>query len=82
MATRRRLDDYAKNQRRIRSLQPKVSSEEAHEQARQALVKAANQSEPTNAPPSPRSSSARASSSSAGRAKTGGSSTGASKNAS
>ena len=32
-------DDYAKNQRRIRSLQPKVSSDEAHARARRALAK-------------------------------------------
>ena len=69
----RRLDLYAKNQRRIRSLQPKVSSEEAHAQARQALAQAAQP------PPPPPSSSARASNSSAGRKKTGGSSTGGSK---
>ncbi len=35
----RPADDYAKNQRRIRSLQPKVSSEEAHARARRALAK-------------------------------------------
>ena len=70
----RRLDQYAKNQRRIRSLQPKVSSEEAHEQARQALAQAG---QPTHQPPP--SSNARASNSSAGRKKTGGSSTGGSK---
>ena len=69
----RRLDLYAKNQRRIRSLQPKVSSDEAHAQARQALAKAANQQT------SPPSSSAKDVSSSAGRKKTGGSSTGGSK---
>ena len=40
---RRSDDDYAKNQRRIRSLQPKVSSEEAHAQARRVLAKAAQQ---------------------------------------
>ena len=33
-----RLADYAKHQRYIRSLQPKVSSEEAHEQARRVLA--------------------------------------------
>ena len=65
----RRLDQYAKNQRRIRSLQPKVSSDEAHAQARQALAKAGQ----------PPSSNARDASSSAGRKKTGGSSTGGSK---
>ena len=69
----RRLDLYAKNQRRIRSLQPKVSSEEAHAQARQALAKAGQP-----APPPP-SSNARAASPSAGRKKTGGSSTADSK---
>ncbi len=69
----RRLDQYAKNQRRIRSLQPKVSSEEAHAQARQALAKAA-QPQPT-----PPSSIAKAASSSAGRKNTGGSSTAGSK---
>ena len=31
-------DDYAKNQRRIRSAQPKVSSDEAHARARHALA--------------------------------------------
>ena len=69
----RRLDLYAKNQRRIRSLQPKVSSEEAHEQARKALAEAG---QPSHQPPS---SSARASKSSAGRKETGGSSTDGSK---
>ena len=69
----RRLDQYAKNQRRIRSLQPKVSSEEAHAQARQALAQAGQP-----APPPP-SSNVREPSSSAGRKKTGGSSTGGSK---
>ncbi len=69
----RRLDLYAKNQRRIRSVQPKVSSEEAHEQARQALAKAGL---PPHQPPS---STDRAGNSSAGRKKTGGSSTAGSK---
>ena len=69
----RRLDLYAKNQRRIRSLQPQVSSEEAHAQARKALAKAG---QPPHQPPS---SSARETSSSAGHKKTGGSSTGGSK---
>ena len=81
MAPRRRLDDYAKNQRRIRSLQPRVSSAEAHEQARQALAEAARTAT-TTPEPSPGSSSAKASNSSAGRKKTGGSSTAGSKNAS
>lgn len=36
-------DSYAKNQRRIRSLQPKESSEKAHAQARRVLAKAAQQ---------------------------------------
>ncbi len=69
----RRLDLYAKNQRRIRSLQPKVSSEEAHAQARQALAKAG---QPPHQPPN---STDRESNSSVGREKTGGSSTGGSK---
>ena len=34
----REQDDYAKNQRRIRSAQPKVSSDEAHARARRALA--------------------------------------------
>ena len=34
----RRQDDYAKNQRKIRSAQPKVSSDEAHARARRALA--------------------------------------------
>ena len=72
----RRLDLYAKNQRRIRSLQPKVSSDEAHAQARQALAKAG---QPPHQPPPPRSSSAKDANSSVGRKKTGGSSTGGSK---
>ncbi len=67
----RRLDLYAKNQRRIRSLQPKVSSEEGHAQARKALAKAGQP---------PASSTDRAGNSSAGRKKTGGSSTDGSKN--
>lgn len=71
----RRLDFYAKNQRRIRSLQPKVSSEEAHEQARKALAKAAQ-------PERPPSSTDKANNSFAGRKKTGGSSTGGSKSVS
>ncbi|MBE7210168.1 MAG: hypothetical protein INR65_04050 [Gluconacetobacter diazotrophicus] len=74
----RRLDLYAKNQRRIRSLQPKVSSAEAHAQARQALAKAG---QPPHQPPPP-SSSVRDASSSAGRKKAGGSSTGGSKSGS
>ncbi len=40
---RKSADDYAKNQRRIRSLQPKESSEKAHAQARRVLAKAAQQ---------------------------------------
>ena len=47
----RRLDDYAKNQRRIRSLQPKVSSEEGHAQARKALAEAGQPSPPPSSPP-------------------------------
>ena len=40
----RKSDDaYAKNQRRIRSLQPKESSETAHAQARRVLARAAQQ---------------------------------------
>ena len=40
----RKSDDaYAKNQRRIRSLQPKESSEKAHAQARRVLARAAQQ---------------------------------------
>ena len=50
----RRQDDYAKNQRRIRSLQPKVSSEKAHARARRALAKAA---QPESLPGKPASSS-------------------------
>ncbi len=81
MAPRRRLDDYAKNQRRIRSLQPPVSSEEAHAQARQALAEAAR-TENSTPEASPGNSSAKANNSSSGRKKTGGSSTADSKNAS
>ncbi len=50
----RQQDDYAKNQRRIRSLQPKVSSEKAHARARQALAKVAP---PENSRAKPASSS-------------------------
>ena len=39
-------DKYAAEQRRIRSLQPKVSSEEAHAQARRVLLAAQRQNQP------------------------------------
>ena len=43
-------DSYAKNQRRIRSLQPKRSSEEAHAQARRVMAKAAQQESSSDRP--------------------------------
>ena len=63
-------DDYAKNQRRIRSAQPKVSSEKAHARAHRALAANAQQEEmtlPTPEPPTPPSSPGRGGKSSTGR---------------
>lgn len=69
-------DDYAKNQRRIRSAQPKVSSEKAHARAHRAIAANAQQEELT-LPPTPKgtpppSSPGRGGKSSTGRKGTGG----------